>query len=83
MEITRVHISDDSADFALRFPDDAGFIVIGWVRESKISGLGVEFGEIILTQKKDGTTTIDSETMRPEFVKEVLCALVDKAKFVG
>jgi len=84
MEITRIHIvSNDDNDIATRFPNDDGFIVIDWMRNSEIKGIGMEFGQIILTQKKDGAITIDSETMRPEFVKSVFSALVDKAKFVG
>ena len=84
MEITRVHIiGSDPENILSRFPNEDGFIVIDWERGSKIEGLGIEFGEIALAQKKDGTLTIDSETMSPEFVKQVLCLLVDKAKFVG
>lgn len=84
MEITRIHIlSNDDAEFAKRFPNDDGFIVISWERESKIHGFGIEFGQIILTQKKDGRITIDSETMSKEFVKNVLSDIVDKAIFVG
>ena len=41
---------------------------------------GVGFGEVVF-YKEDGALKCDNEGMSPEFIKEVLCDLVDKATF--
>ena len=82
MQITRVHIiGNDPEDVLSRFPDDQSHIAVNWTRESE--RFGIEFGQIVLELKKDGTITINSENMSEDFVKRVLCAIVDKAKFIG
>jgi hypothetical protein len=82
MEITDFRVfSIDDNDENTRFPNDEGFIIVSWARDSKHFDFK-EFGEIILTKKKDGTITLASECMGKTFVKEVLSALVDKAEII-
>jgi hypothetical protein len=83
MEITRVKfVSNDDNDIVARFPDEEGYVIIEWEKESKIFDFP-EFGQLVITKKKDGTITIDSEHLGRETVKEILCRLVDKAELVG
>lgn len=42
---------------------------------------GVGFGEFAFYYTPDGAVICDNETMTREFVKEVLCDLVDNARF--
>ena len=50
-----------------------GGFVIQWSAER------VGFGEVTIKMNADGSVQIDDECMGSGFVKEVLCALVDKA----
>ena len=49
-------------------------VCIQWAREN------IGFGELVFHYKGD-KLMCDNETMSKEFVKEVLCALVDEAEF--
>lgn len=53
----------------------AGGMVISWSKP------GVGFGELSFSIR-NGEFVCDSETMGPTFIKEVLAALVDKAKII-
>jgi hypothetical protein len=53
--------------------DEMG-ISIAWAAK------GTGFGNISITEFTTGEVLIDTENMSKEFVKEVLCALIDKAK---
>ncbi len=44
---------------------------------------GVGFGTVTFVMKDDGILECESEAMGKKFVKEVMSALVDKAKFRG
>ena len=54
-------------------PENIGF-TLNWSKD------GVGFGQLSIRQMlEDNSIEIDSECMGKEFVKEILCALVDNA----
>jgi predicted aconitase len=67
-EITSVHI-----DGIFSNKDETG-ISIAWAAR------GVGFGNMSIIEFSNGEVLIDTENMGKEFVKEVLCALIDKAE---
>ena len=56
---------------ARTYTEFGGGVVIDW------SQLGIGFGQIYIEQV-DGVVRFSSEMMSKEFVKEALCALVDR-----
>ena len=60
-----------------RIKPDAETVVFRWSKDR------VGFGEFIFfTNPETGTMKCESEMMGKEFVKEMLCLMVDKCKFI-
>ena len=70
MEITDVEIESIN-----KAADGAGIINIAW--------WGKGWGHIYFILRNSGILQIDSELMSPEFVKQVLCKLVDDVAAKG
>lgn len=54
----------------------SGTVCINWGRP------GIGFGGIYISTDAEGKTVLETESMGKEFVKEVLCQLVDEATVV-